>query len=192
MLGALPEVALRDLQDEDLAARADRDLNAFAELYDRYLCRIYRFVRSQTRDDPTAEDLTAQTFFKALAGARSFRGQGSYRSWIFRIARNTIATWRARHSKGPIVLAQVPEAADPGPSPSAAAVADEEQRIVRLLVNTLPPAQREVLWLRYLDELTTDEVARVTGRTQGAVRTLLHRAIASLRRALNDRGLGAG
>ena len=180
---------IQDLEDEALAARADREVDAFTELYDRYSLRVYRFVRSQTPDDSVAEDLTAETFFKALSGARGFRGHGSYQSWIFRIARNTISTWRAKHKKAPVVVEEVPEKTDPAPTPAAALLTTEQNRIVRDLVATLPPAQREVVSLRYLEDLSHGEIAHVTGRTRGAVRILLHRARASLRGRLGEGGL---
>ena len=188
ILSAVTADGLRALADEDLAARAARDFDAFAELYGRYLCRIYRFLRAQTPDDPTAEDLTAHTFFRALSSADTFQGHGSYRSWIYRIAHNTLQTWRTRRAAGPVVVEEVPEPHDPAPSPAAAVVRGEERRLVWQLVATLPPAQREVLTLRYLEDLTTEEIAGITRRSRGAVRILLHRARASLRRAIEDGG----
>ncbi|MGH2757877.1 MAG: RNA polymerase sigma factor [Actinomycetota bacterium] len=188
VVSAIHEASLSELADEALAARAGRDFEAFAELYNRYLCRIYRFVRSQAPDDSTAEDLTAQTFFKALSNARSFRGNGSYKSWIFKIARNTVVTWRARRAKAPLVVEEMPEPVDPAPTPAAAVLTGEEGRLIRHLVSGLPPAQREVLSLRYLEDLSTEEVASITGRSRGAIRILLHRARASLRSELGERG----
>lgn len=183
------EEVMRDVTDEVLASRASTDFDAFTELYNRYMCRIYRFIRSQTPDDSVAEDLTAQTFFNALSSAGSFRGRGSYRAWIFRIARNAVATWRTIRSKGPVAVDELPDPADPAPSPATAVVRGEERVFVRKLVSMLPPAQREVLSLRYLEDLSTEEVARITGRTRGAVRILLHRARMSLRSTLEQGGL---
>ena len=178
-----------NLSDELLAERAETDLDAFTELYSRYLCRVYGFVRSQTPDEASAEDLTAQTFFRALAGAGSFSGRGSYRAWLFRIAHNTLASWRLHRSKAPIAVEELPEQTDPAPSPASVVLAGEERSLVWRLVSSLPQAQREVLALRYLDDLTTEEIAHVTDRTRGAVRILLHRARNSLRRALEQKGI---
>jgi RNA polymerase sigma-70 factor (ECF subfamily) len=186
---ATHEADLCDVADEVLAGRADTDLEAFSELYDRYLCRIYRFVRSQTADEATAEDLTAHTFFRALSSASSFKARGSYRSWLFRIAHNTVATWRAHRSKAPVVVEEVPERSDPDPSPASIVVSGEERSVLWKLVSALAPAQREVLALRYLEDLTTAEIADVTGRSHGAIRILLHRARNSLRKALEEKGI---
>lgn len=172
-------------QDATLAARARDDLDAFAELYRRYLCPVYSFIRSQTPDVATAEDLTAQTFFKALRSAHTFRGDGSYESWLFQIARNSVATWR-RRSRSDYVLEALPESVDPSPSPVSAVLYGESRDFLWGTVRELPPAQREVVTLRYLLDLPTDEIADITKRTSGAVRILLHRAHTRLRKLLEN------
>jgi RNA polymerase sigma-70 factor, ECF subfamily len=176
-----------DLDDEVLALRVREDFDAFAELYRRYLHPLYRFVRSQVSDDATAEDVTAQVFFKALSSASTFRNEGSYQSWLFRIAHNSIVSWRTSKSNGVIVLDQIPDSVDPAPSPIAKAITDEESTLVRKKVLALPPAQREVVALRYLHDFSIEEIAGVTRRTRGAVRILLHRARSRLRRDLEGK-----
>jgi RNA polymerase sigma-70 factor (ECF subfamily) len=176
-----------DLDDEVLALRVREDFDAFAELYRRYLHPLYRFVRSQVSDDATAEDVTAQVFFKALSSASTFRNEGSYQAWLFRIAHNSIVSWRTSKSNGVIVLDQMPDSVDPEPSPVAKAITDEESTLVRKKVLALPPAQREVVALRYLHDFSIEEIAGVTRRSRGAVRILLHRARSRLRRDLEGK-----
>lgn len=177
------------VDDEDLAARAGRDFAAFAELYQRYLEPVYRYVRAQTRDRATAEDLTAQVFFKALSSADTFKGDGSYRSWLFAIARNTVATWRAERKKKLVPIEDLPEHADPAPSAQSLAIASEDRALLWTAVSHLPEAQREVVRLRYRLDLTIDEIARVTRRSSGAVRVLLHRARARLGHLLKNKDI---
>lgn len=179
--------ALSELSDESLASRSHEDLDSFAELYNRYLCRVYRFVRSQTPDESTAEDLTAHTFFRALSSAGSFRGDGAYKSWLFRIAHNTLVTWRRKRSSDPITLDELPDHIDPSPSPATVALDSEEKQLVWDLVSSLPRTQREVLALRYLEDLDVSEIATITNRTRGAIRITLHRARNNLRRALEQK-----
>lgn len=177
------------VEDEELAARAARDFAAFAELYQRYLEPVYRYVRAQTRDRATAEDLTAQVFFKALNAADTFKGEGSYRSWIFSIARNTVATWRADRKRKLVPIESLPEHPDPAPSAQSLAIASEDRALLWTAVARLPEAQREVVRLRYRRELTIDEIARVTRRSSGAVRVLLHRARTRLQHLLKSKDL---
>lgn len=173
--------------DEDLAARSDHDFKAATELYNRYICPVYRFVRSQVPNDQTAEDLTAQVFFKAFSRASSFKGDGSYRAWIYRIARNSISSWRRASERGTIVVEEVPESVDPALSPAGAAISKQERGFLWTTVAKLPPAQREVVALHYLKDLSIEEISSVTKRSSGAIRVLLHRARTKLRSVL-DRG----
>ncbi|MBA3432241.1 MAG: sigma-70 family RNA polymerase sigma factor, partial [Actinobacteria bacterium] len=131
---------LASADDETLAKRVTSDFEAFAELYRRYLCPVYRFVRSQTPNDAVAEDITAQVFFKALSAASTWRGEGSYKSWIFRIAHNGVASWRSEKAQSVVTVERLPEAVDPTPSPASQAVMQEDRGIVWRKVSELPPA----------------------------------------------------
>lgn len=178
-----------ELDDDQLASRAAHDFDAFATLYRRYLCVVYRFVRSQTPDDATAEDLTAHIFFKALSSAGSYRGEGTYRAWLFRIAHNTISSYRSTRKRSAVTVRDLPEEADPAPCPATTALVQDARDVVWRTVSELPPTQREVVALHYLDDLSIAEVASITGRTRGAVRILLHRAREKLRGTLAKEGV---
>ena len=167
--------------DDSLARRASADLDAFSELYRRYVCPVFRFIRSKTGNEKTAEDLTAQVFFKALRSADTFNGTGSYESWIFRIARNCIATWRRTRVRD-VVIHELPDPVDPGPSPSSSLIDQEKRGVVWNAVARLPVRQREAVVLRYVQECTIEEIADKTERSPGAVRVLLHRARQRLRK----------
>jgi RNA polymerase sigma-70 factor, ECF subfamily len=180
--------SLLHIDDDTLAICAATDFEAFAELYRRFLPTVYRFVRSQTPDDATAEDLTAQVFFNALSSAGSFRADGSYRSWLYRIAHNIVVSWRARRDRS-VTVEHLPDEEDPSPSPASRAISKDALSEVWKKVAELPAAQREVVALRYADDLTTEEIARATRRSRGAVRILLHRARARLRGSLQGNDL---
>jgi RNA polymerase sigma factor (sigma-70 family) len=180
--------AFEEWADEALAARVPRDFDAFSELYRRYIHRIYRFARSLVSDDSIAEDVTAQVFFKALSSAATYKGHGSYRSWLFRIAHNTIATYRRRSGRA-VAVESVPDEVDPTPSPASQAIASEARGVVWHKVGQLPDAQREVVTLHYGEGLSIDEVAKILRKTRGAVRILLYKGRGKLRDALSGRDL---
>jgi RNA polymerase sigma-70 factor (ECF subfamily) len=170
--------------DDALGARAAIDADAFAVLYERFGRRIHRYIRVRVRDEAVAEDLTAQTFYRALASADTYRGEGSYAAWLYRIAKNTISTWRARRASNvEMSLPFLPDGVDEDSSPLTAALAGEERAALREIVDELPDAQREVVRLRYWKDLSIDEIADATRRSSTAVRQLLHRA----KRRMKDR-----
>jgi RNA polymerase sigma-70 factor (ECF subfamily) len=178
---------LADLDDDVLAKQVIEDFDAFSELYQRYLCPIYRFVRSQVPSDSVAEDLTAQVFFKALNSAGTFRGDSGYAPWIFRIAHNAVSTWRRGKDRVAVNLEEVPERADETPCPASQVILGEARSVIWQKVSELPPAQREVVALRYIRDFSIEEVAGITDRSRGAVRILLHRARLKLRHALEGK-----
>jgi RNA polymerase sigma-70 factor (ECF subfamily) len=184
---AVDDVMIHEVDDETLAALAAEDFEAFAELYRRYECVVFRVVRTRTPSDDVAEDITAHVFFKALQNAEEWRGEGSYRSWLYGIARNAVSTWRSQKGRNAVVLEVVPDLEDPVPSPPAQMIIGEERDLVWKRVSELPDAQREAVVLRYIKELSIEEIATITKRTKGAVRILLHRARCRLRRQMESK-----
>lgn len=191
MARTIVDDALGMSADDELAARAAHDLDAFAELYRRHMCHVYRYVRAQTPDDDTAEDLTAQVFFRALSSAGTYRAEGAYRAWLFRIAHNVVRNWRTRERRI-VAVEHLPEEADPAPSPASQAITADARGALWRSVAELPELQRRVVALRYGHDLSIEEIARLTRRSRGAVRILLHRARQKLRRALEAKHAAAG
>ena len=188
-ISAVEQAAAVD--DETLARNARNETGAFAELYERYLRPVHNFVRSHVSDVATAEDLTAQVFFKSLVSASTFRGEGSYRSWIFQIARNTIATWKTQVKNLEIPVGEIQEGPTLEETPAVLTLADVEREELAATVDELPDAQREVILLRYWKDLTVDEIAEKTERSPGAVRQLLHRARQRLRKKVSATDIAA-
>lgn len=188
-VNATESVSLAD--DELLALQVGSEAAAFVELYERYLPPIQRYVRANVRDHATAEDLTAQIFLKSLRSARSFRGDGSYRSWLFQIARNTIASWKLSANRSEIPVERFADISLVKEQPSGAEDGDAADVVLEEIAD-LPRAQREVVALRYWQEMSIDEIAQETRRSTGAVRQLLHRARNRLRKKLSTKELIAG
>jgi RNA polymerase sigma-70 factor (ECF subfamily) len=87
------------------------------------------------------------------------------------------------------VVEEVPESVDPTPSPASQVIVGEERSLIWQTVSQLPPAQREVVSLRYIEDFSIDEVAEITRRSRGAVRILLHRARNRLRKSLDGKDI---
>lgn len=171
--------------DPDLAAvhAAQADAKAFSVLYRRYLDRVYSYAFYQLGDHHDAEDSTARTFLAALRALGAYEDRGAtFRAWLFRIARNTIANAhrsRARRRTEPMeALDRDPAAADA--DPAGLTVRADELRRIRAALAQLPDDRRQVVLLRFADGLTAREIGQVLDRSEGAVRVLLHRALRDL------------
>lgn len=171
-------------QDPDLPAvrAAQRDPAAFAVLYRRYLDDVYSFAFYELGDHHDAEDATERVFLAALRALPGFRDTGAgFRAWLFRIARNTLANaHRARRRRQVRPLEEAPEPVAPGADPAGLVQRADEVHRVRELLDELPEDRRQVVLLRFVDGLSSREIAVVLDRSEGAVRVLLHRALRDL------------
>ena len=191
---AVPRIAHLD-QDRPLVDAARRDPARFEALYRRYVARVYSFAYYELGNHHAAEDATAGTFLGALASldrfeerARPADGEGAstFKVWLFQIARNAIANERRsvrRHPAADLDEATAAIVADPLDVEGDVVRRDEASAAWRA-VGRLPGDRRRALVLRFVDELSTAEIAGVMGRSEGAVRVLLHRALRNVARDL--------
>jgi RNA polymerase sigma-70 factor (ECF subfamily) len=159
-----------------LVEAAQKDPARFAELYELHFERVYAFVARRVGDREAAEDLTSDTFHKALANLGRFEWRGvPFAAWLFRVAGNAIADRSKRAGKEVAV--------DDPPDVGAEVDLDEVEHRARLfrLVDQLPEDQRRVVALRFAEEKSIREIAAKLGRTEGAVKQLQFRALQSLR-----------
>lgn len=168
-------------RDKALVAKVQAGMNEnFVFLYDAYLDKIYRFLYFRTGHQETAEDLTSQTFLKALDKVNSFdSSKGTFQSWLYRIAHNLLIDhYRVPRRHVDLKAAQY-VAVDSSPEQDT----DRELNIaqVRSLMETLPEQARELIVLRIWEELPYSEIARIMDKSEASLKMQFSRLIASLR-----------
>jgi RNA polymerase sigma-70 factor (ECF subfamily) len=170
--------------EESLVLRAQQhDQEAFAQLYEEYFDRVYRYVTLKLGDKMEAEDVTQQVFLNTLRSLSSFKWKGvPFSAWLFRIAHNQVVDYWRKKKRPAVPLDESLASSNGNPQQ----LAEHKLDIERLLSATkkLTEAQREVIALRFSSGLPIAEVAKVMGKSQGAVKALQHSAILALRRAL--------
>ncbi|MBI4316320.1 MAG: sigma-70 family RNA polymerase sigma factor [Chloroflexi bacterium] len=156
------------------------DADAFARLYDSYADRVFRFVAIRVSDARLAEDVTAQAFLKAWENLDRYEWRDvPFGAWLFRIARNLVID-HYRTRKEQASLDEVVE--QPAPAPDVDAQIDMGRMIAQLhaAMHTLTDDQRQVLVMKFMDGLTTEEIARHMGKQPGAIRALQMRGLQAL------------
>ena len=163
-----------------LVEAAQKDPTRFAELYEIHFERVYAFVARRVGDRDAAEDLTSDTFHKALANLRRFEWRGApFAAWLLRIAANAIAD-RGQRAGRELAVDDPPEL---GAEATADVDLEEVEHRARLfrLVDRLPDDQRRVIAMRFAEEKSIREIAEELGRTEGAVKQLQFRGLQNLR-----------
>jgi RNA polymerase sigma-70 factor (ECF subfamily) len=177
--------------EESLVRRAQqRDEQAFAQLYEEYFDKIYRYVTLKIGDRMEAEDITQQVFLNAIKAIPSFKWRGiPFSAWLFRIAHNQVVDFLRKKSKRATTPLEESLVASNYDSQiyDPQLIAEQRLDIERLLVATrkLTPAQQEVISLRFAGELPIAQVAKIMGKSEGAVKALQHSAIVALRKAFS-------
>ncbi|MGH2441799.1 MAG: RNA polymerase sigma factor [Chloroflexota bacterium] len=170
--------------DEELAARAGRDRQAFLVLYDRYVGHISRYVAARTLSSDV-EDLVSDTFLRALARIDSYRAdRGAFGAWLFTIARNA-ATDHYRGSNR-VLVSEPPDALCSRPGPETLAVVNETRAQIRAALRNLPADQRDAVLMRYIAGLPYVQVGQALGRSEAAAKMLVKRGLRSLQRYFQE------
>jgi RNA polymerase sigma-70 factor (ECF subfamily) len=168
--------------ESDLVSRAKEDPEAFGQLYTKYVEKIYNYVYYRTGNPQDAEDLTAKTFYQALRHVHRYVDRGlPFSAWLYRIAHNLVANWHRDRSRRQVIsldtLALVSERPDPE---AKLQLEDDQQRLLRI-IRHMSDDRQQLLILKFVEQMTNREIAQIMGRTEGAIKSLYHRTLLSLR-----------
>ena len=177
------------LPDKELARLAADDKEAFGELYERYLPKIYNYVYYRVGNRHDAEDLTARAFTRALSHIGGYVDKGApFQAWLYRIAHNLVANWHRDQSRRKIIaLDDYIVGGLETDAPDGMAEKREAQRHLLEAVRRLPEDRQQLLILKFVEGLPNAEIGAIMGRTEGAVKSLYHRTLLALRGDLESR-----
>jgi RNA polymerase sigma-70 factor (ECF subfamily) len=170
-------------EDDAISGAAGGDRESFGLLYDRYVERIYNYIFYRTGNHHDAEDLTARVFARAMKHITNYQDRGvPFSAWLYRIAHNLVANWHRDNSR----RQELPLEDGFGLSgetemPEARLMRTEEQRAVLQVIRRLPEDRQQLLILKFVEHLSNAEIGKIMGRTEGAVKSLYHRTLLSLR-----------
>lgn len=177
-------------EEAKLIQRAKTDPEAFGELYEQYVDRIYKYVYYRTGNAADAEDLTARIFERAIKHIGNYQDQGvPFSAWLYRIAHNLVANWHRDRSRRKFVsIDDVSQwvVTDHGPEFATQLMQDKEALLEA--ISHLPHDRQELLIFKFVEQLSNAEIGDIMGRSEGAIKSLYHRTLLSLREDMLDSG----
>lgn len=169
-----------------LVNQAKQDANAFGLLYERYVDRIYGYIYNRVHNSQEAEDLTARTFYRALAKLDSYEDRGlPFSAWLYRIAHNLVANYHRDHSRRQFVPLDVISL--PGQrrdEPEAVIEREEDHETLWEAIERLPADRRDLLIYKFGNRLSNLEIGELMNKSEGAIKSLYFRTLAALRKEL--------
>jgi len=174
---------LKEMPDSQLVELAKQDKDAFGEIYERYMPKIYNYIYYRTGNQQDAEDLTARVFFRALSHIENYVDRGlPFQAWLYRIAHNLVANFHRDQGRRKIIalddyVAHTLKADAPD---KIAEIMDDNEHLVAA-IRQLSPERQQLLLLKFLDQLSNAEIGEIMGRTEGAIKSLYHRTLLQLR-----------
>ena len=155
----------------------------FAQLYEEYLPRVFRYIHYKVNSKQVAEDLTSATFEKALVNFSKFsKDKASFSTWIFSISRNTVIDYyRAQGRRKTVSLEEAPEIKSADASPEEELLRKEDSNRLQMYLQRLPQDEQEIIRLKFGAELNNRQIAKMLGLSESNVGTKLYRTVRKLR-----------
>ncbi len=177
------KLTYKEMEDSDLVDAAKHDKDAFGEIYERYLDKIYNYIYYRTGNQQDAEDLTAKVFYRAMSHIESYVDKGvPFQAWLYRIAHNLVANFHRDKGRRKIIpLDDYIAHSLRSEGPDKQAESSEQQEILMDIIRRLPADRQQLLILKFIEQKSNAEIGDIMGRTEGAIKSLYHRTLLSLR-----------
>ncbi len=179
---------MTDQSDDDALNRAIQgDPEAFSALYERYVKRIYNYIYYRTGSSYDAEDLTERVFHRAFGHIQTYNNRGvPFSAWLYRIAHNLVANWHRDNSRRKEVPLEDRSTLHDGRiHPEIEIVQTQEKEFLLRVIRDLPEDRQQLIILKFVEHMSNQEVAMIMGRSEGAIKSLYHRTLLSLRDELS-------
>lgn len=174
---------LTRLDDAELVELAKDNQEAFGVLYERYVEKIYKYIYYRTGNHQDAEDLTAGVFYRAMAHIENYTERGvPFQAWLYRIAHNLVANWHRDRSRRKIIpLEEFVSSGLHFDAPDSHTEDQEEREQLLRAITNLPEERQQLLMLKFVSHLSNAEIGDILDRTEGAIKSLYHRTLLTLR-----------
>jgi RNA polymerase sigma-70 factor (ECF subfamily) len=165
-----------------LVTRAKEDPEAFGQLYERYVEKIYNYVYYRTGNRHDAEDLTAKVFLQALKHVHRYENRGlPFSAWLYRIAHNLVANFHRDRSRRQVIALDELALMSSRDHPEEGLELEENQRQLLRMIRHMPDDRQQLLILKFVEQMSNREIGQIMGRSEGAIKSLYHRTLLSLR-----------
>lgn len=172
--------------DTTLVSLAREDRAAFGVLYERYAKKVYSYIYYRVGSQHDAEDLAARVFHRALAHIQNYEERGvPFQAWLYRIAHNLVANWhRDRNRRKVVPLDEFIASRLRTDAPESVTEAQDEQDRLIEAIRRLPEERQQLLLLKFVERLSNQEIGEIMDRSEGAIKSLYHRTLITLREEL--------
>jgi len=160
----------------------------FSRIYDEYIKKIYRFVYLKVESEDIAQDITSEAFIKGWDKFKSGEEIKNMQAFLFQIARNLVIDHYREKGRVRTISNQELQIPDPRMAVARQSQISSDMAQVKLALSEINEDYQDLIVLRYLDELSIQEIAKVVGKSEGAVRVSLHRGMQDLKKRLENKG----
>ena len=175
---------MQEINDNTILDQAIQgDSEAFGVLYERYVTRIYNYIYYRIGSSYDAEDLTERVFMRALRHIGSYNNRGlPFSAWLYRIAHNLVANWyRDNSRRKEIPLDDGIMTSHQSSFPEQEVMHTEEREWLLQVIRKLPSDRQQLVILKFVDHLSNAEIGQIMSRTEGAIKSLYHRTLLTIR-----------